>query len=129
MLSHLDEDGPVRLDNVKLGVCEVMGLEIDEPKLGCLRRRDSTPATFPFSCSSASTRRVSDQLREKLRETQPDNLPPQTRAASESLRRLLGDLEARDGILDRRFYVVCEFARHRRATAACWQGPAYPSTR
>ena len=34
MLSHLDDDGPVRLDSVKLGVCEVMGLEIDEPKLG-----------------------------------------------------------------------------------------------
>ena len=34
MLSHLDDDGPVRLDGVKLGVCEVMGLEIDEPKLG-----------------------------------------------------------------------------------------------
>ena len=34
MLSHLEDDGPVRLDNVKLGVCEVMGLEIDEPKLG-----------------------------------------------------------------------------------------------
>ena len=34
MLSHLEEDGPVRLDGVKLGVCEVMGLEIDEPKLG-----------------------------------------------------------------------------------------------
>ena len=26
MLSHLDDDGPVRLDGVKLGVCEVMGL-------------------------------------------------------------------------------------------------------
>ena len=34
MLSHLDEDGPVRLDRVKLGVCEVIGLELDEPKLG-----------------------------------------------------------------------------------------------
>ena len=34
MLSHLEEDGPVRLDGVKLGVCEVMGLELDEPKLG-----------------------------------------------------------------------------------------------
>ena len=34
MLSHLDDDGPVRLDGVKLGVCEVMGLELDEPKLG-----------------------------------------------------------------------------------------------
>ena len=34
MLSHVEDDGPVRLDGVKLGVCEVMGLEIDEPKLG-----------------------------------------------------------------------------------------------
>ena len=34
MLSHLDDDGPMRLDGVKLGVCEAMGLEIDEPKLG-----------------------------------------------------------------------------------------------
>ena len=34
MLSHLDDDGPVRLDGLKLGVFEVMGLELDEPKLG-----------------------------------------------------------------------------------------------
>ena len=29
MLSHLEEDGPVRLDGVKLAVSEVMGLELD----------------------------------------------------------------------------------------------------
>ena len=34
MLSHLEHDGPVRLDGVKLAVSEVMGLELDEPKLG-----------------------------------------------------------------------------------------------
>ena len=34
MLSHLEDDGPVRLDGVKLAVMEVMGLELDEPKLG-----------------------------------------------------------------------------------------------
>ena len=34
MLSHLEDDGPVRLDGVKLAVLEVMGLELDEPKLG-----------------------------------------------------------------------------------------------
>ena len=50
-------------------------------------------------------------LREELREAQPQDLPPQTRAAAESLRRLLTELEARDGILDRRFYAVCEFGR------------------
>ncbi len=57
MLSHLEEDGPVRLDGVKLGVCEVMGLEIDEPKLGPSPGR-STPATSPCSSSSVSTRRA-----------------------------------------------------------------------
>ena len=50
-------------------------------------------------------------MRDKLEQTQPEDLPPQTRAASESLGRLLTDLEARDGILDRRFYAVCEFGR------------------
>ena len=39
MLSHLEDDGPVRLDRQKLGVCEVLGLELDEPRLGVVRRR------------------------------------------------------------------------------------------
>ena len=50
-------------------------------------------------------------MRESLQQSQPEDLPPQTKAASESLRRLLTDLETRDGILDRRFYAVCEFER------------------
>ena len=45
MLSHLDEDGPVRLDGVKLGVCEVMGLELDEPKLGAVLLAVTPPRT------------------------------------------------------------------------------------
>ena len=52
-----------------------------------------------------------DSLREDLQRAQPEDLPPQTRPASESLQRLLTDLEARDGILDRRFYAVCGFGR------------------
>ena len=43
MLSHLEDDGPVRLDRVKLAVMEVMGLELDEPKLGSLRRIAERP--------------------------------------------------------------------------------------
>ena len=34
MLSHLEADGPVRLDGVKLALTELMGLELDGPKLG-----------------------------------------------------------------------------------------------
>ena len=110
MLSHLDADGPVRLDGVKVGVCEVMGLEIDEPKLGAFAGALNA-LDFPAQLLVRQHPPRLGRMREKLQKAQPDNLPPQTKAAAESLRRLLTDLEARDGILDRRFYAVCEFAR------------------
>ena len=110
MLSHLDDDGPVRLDGVKLGVCEAMGLEIDEPKLGAFAGALNA-LDFPVQLLIRQHPPRLGQLREKLREAQPEDLPPQTEAAAESLGRLLTELETRDGILDRRFYAVCEFAR------------------
>ena len=110
MLSHLEDDGPVRLDGVKLGVCEVMGLELDEPKLGAFTGALNA-LDFPAQLLIRQHPPRLEGMREKLKETQPEDLPPQTRAAAESLQRLLTDLEARDGILDRRFYAVCEFAR------------------
>ncbi len=110
MLLHLEEDGPVRLDGVKVGVCEVMGLEIDEPKLGAFAGALNA-LDFPVQLLVRQHPPRLGGLREKLQEAQPDDLPPQTRAASESLRRLLTDLETRDGILDRRFYAVCEHSR------------------
>ncbi len=110
MVSHLDEDGPVRLDGVKLGVCEVMGLEIDEPKLGAFAGALNA-CDFPVQLLIRQHPPRLGGLREKLQQAQPQDLPSQTEAASESLRRLLTELEARDGILDRRFYAVTEFAR------------------
>ena len=110
MLSHLEEGGPVRLDGVKLGVCELMGLEMDEPKLGAFTGALNA-LDFPAQLLIRQHPPRLGGLREELKEAQPGNLPPQTKAASESLRRLLTELEARDGILDRRFYAVCEFAR------------------
>ena len=110
MLSHLDDDGPVRLDGVKLGVCEVMGLEIDEPKLGAFAGALNA-LDFPAQLLVRQHPPRLERLRENLKQAQPADLPPQTKAAAESLGRLLTDLENRDGILDRRFYAVCEAAR------------------
>ena len=110
MVSHLDDDGPVRLDGVKLGVCEVMGLELDEPKLGAFAGALNA-CDFPVQLLIRQHPPRLGGLRDKLAEAQPQDLPPQTEAASESLRRLLTDLETRDGILDRRFYAVTEFGR------------------
>ena len=110
MVSHLEDDGIVRLDGVKVAACEVMGLEIDEPKLGAFAGALNA-LDFPVQLLIRQHPPRLGGLRDRLRETQPTDLPPQTRAASESLRRLLADLEARDGILDRRFYAVCEAER------------------
>ena len=110
MVFHLEEDGPVRLDGVKLGVCEVMGLELDEPKLGAFAGALNA-LDFPVQLLIRQHPPCLGGLRSKLTEAQPQNLPPQTRAAAESLNRLLTDLESRDGILDRRFYAVCEHTR------------------
>ena len=110
MLSHLDEDGPVRLDRVKIGVCEVMGLEMDEPKLGAFAGALNA-LDFPAQLLIRQHAPRLGRLRDDLQRAQPEDLPPQTRDAAESLQRLLTDLEARDGILDRRFYAVCEFGR------------------
>ena len=110
MLSHLEEDGPVRLDGVKLAVCEVMGLELDEPKLGAFAGALNA-LDFPVQLLVRQHPPVLQGLRNSLAEAQPGDLPDQTREAAESLRRLLTGLETRDGILDRRFYAVCEFDR------------------
>ena len=110
MLSHLEDDGPVRLDGVKVGVCEVLGLELDEPKLGAFAGALNA-CDFPIQLLVRQHPPGLGQLQKDLAEAQPDDLPPRTKAAAESLRRLLGELEHRDGILDRRFYAVCEHER------------------
>ena len=80
MLSHLDDDGPVRLDGVKLGVCEVMGLELDEPKLGAFAGALNA-LDFPAQLLIRQHPPRLGGLRENLKQAQPADLPPQTRAA------------------------------------------------
>ena len=110
MLSHLEEDGPVRLDGVKLAVCEVMGLELDEPKLGAFAGALNA-LDFPVQLLVRQHPPVLATLRKNLAEAQSQDLPHRTKAAAESLGRLLTGLESREGILDRRFYAVCEHSR------------------
>ncbi len=110
MLSHLEDDGPVRLDGQKLGVCEVLGLELDEPKLGAFAGALNA-CDFPLQLLVRQHPPGLGKLRDDLEAAQPEGLPSRTKAAAESLRRLLGELETREGILDRRFYAVCEYER------------------
>ena len=107
MLSHVEPDGPVRLDGVKLSVTELMGLELDEAKLGAFA---GALNACDFSLQLLVRQHPPDlsRLRCDLSEAQPDDLPQQTKQAAESSRRLLEELESRPGILDRRFYAICE---------------------
>ena len=110
MLSHVEDDGPVRMDGVKLGVCEVMGLELDEPKLGAFAGALNA-MDFPVQLLIRQHPPRLKRLRTRLQTEKPGGLPAQTDAAAESLQRLLEDLESRDGVLDRRFYAVCGHER------------------
>ena len=110
MLSHVDDDGPVRIGGVKLGILEALGLELDEPKLGAFAGALNA-MDFPVQLLIRQHSPDLSRLRQRLEEEQPEGLPPQTKAAGESLRGLLTDMETREGIVDRRFYAVCDFER------------------
>ena len=89
MLSHLEDDGPVRLDGVKLAVMEVMGLELDEPKLGAFAG-SLNALDFPVQLLVRQHPPVLAALRNTLAEAQPDDLPQQTKRRRRfSLGRLL----------------------------------------
>ena len=107
MLSHVESDGPVRLDGVKLSVTELMGLELDEAKLGAFA---GALNACDFSLQLLVRQHPPDlsRLRRELAGAQPANLPEATKQAADSSRRLLSELESRPGILDRRFYAICE---------------------
>ena len=110
MLSHVEDDGPVRIDGAKLGILEALGLELDEPKLGAFAGALNA-MDFPVQLLIRQHSPDLSRLRQRLEEEQPDGLPPQTTAAGESLRGLLTDMENREGVVDRRFYAVCDFER------------------
>ena len=106
LVSHLADDGPVRIDGVKVGVCEVLGLEIDGPKLGAFAGALNA-LDFPLQLLVRQHPPDLSGMRDRLAEARPEDLPERTGRAAESLQGLLTDLESRDGILDRRFYAVC----------------------
>ena len=106
LMSHLADDGPVRIDGVKIGVCEVMGLELDGPRLGAFAGALNA-LDFPLQLLVRQHPPDLSGMRERLAGSRPGDLPARTREAAASLQRLLVDLETRDGIVDRRFYTAC----------------------
>ena len=111
MLSHLEEDGPVRLDGMKLAVMRGDGAGAGRTQVGRLRRFPERPGLPGATAGAPAPAGLGNPAEQSLTEAQPEDLPQQTRDAADSLGRLLTTLEAREGILDRRFYAVCEHNR------------------
>ena len=81
MLSHVEPDGPVRLDGVKLALTELMGLELDAPKLGAFAGLLNA-CDFPVATARAPApaRPRTDAMRTG-RSRSRSSLPDQTREA------------------------------------------------
>ncbi len=108
MISHVEDDGPVRADSVKVAVMEVSGLEIDESAVGAFAGAlNACDSPVQFLIRQHPPRL--EKLRRGLEDAQPERLPSRARSAARSLRDLLESLENRDGVLDRRYYAICGF--------------------
>ncbi len=80
---------------------------MDEAKLGAFA---GALNACDFSLQLLVRQRPPDlsRLQRELEDAQSEDLPVQTQVAAESSRCLLEELESRHGILDRRFYAICE---------------------
>ena len=110
MLSHLEDDAIVRIDGTKTAVLEATGAEIDEPKTAAFAAALNA-LDFPVQFLIRQHPPRLQRIRADLLEAQPTDMPEHARDAANSLQRLLLQLESRDGILDRRFYALCDQGR------------------
>ena len=124
MLSHLDDDGPVRLDGVKLGVCEAMGLGDRRAEAGGLRRGAQRPGLSGPASRAPAPAAPGPPERQPQGDPGRATCPRRRRPPPSPLQRLLTELEARDGILDRRFYAVVRVRTGGRATGPAGKGRA-----
>ena len=105
-----------------------MGLELDEPKLGAFAGALNA-LDFPAQLLVRQHAPSLGRLRENLQEAQPESLPPQTKAASESP----PTLADRPGKARRHpgpaLSTPCASSGGLTSCEGCWRGPGCPSTR
>ena len=109
-VARVDEETVVRPGGVEVSVMEVRGVEADQPLIaafaGVLNARD-----FPVQLLVRQHPPRLKSLREAIAGQRPDGLAAGVAAASDSLDGFLVKLEGQTGVVDRRFYAVCERSR------------------
>ena len=127
MLSHVEPDGPVRLDGVKLALTELMGLDLDAPKLGAFAGLLNA-CDFPLQLLVRQHPPDLERMRRELEQAQPESLPDQTKdAARRSAVCSLNWSRARASSTG----VSTPSVRRstRKSCAACWPAPVSRSIR
>ena len=100
----------VRSDGRRMAVFQVKGKEIDHPSVASFAGAlNSLQGHVQFLIRQHSPRL--SEFRTKMRAHRGDGLSERLVEAAESLDVLLGDKEDEEGLMDRRFYIVCDEER------------------
>ena len=105
----LDDDGPVRHDGTKLSILEIDGVEVTTSALGAYAGLLNA-TNFPIQILVRQHAPQMESMVEDMIARRPDYLTEKVQEAADSLDELLLGLEQREGLVDRRFYVICDQA-------------------
>ena len=109
--THIENgDRLVRSDGRRMAVFQVKGKEIDHPSVASFAGAlNSLQGHVQFLIRQHSPRL--NEFRAKMRAQRGGGLSERLVEAAESLDILLGDKEDEEGLMDRRFYIVCDDER------------------
>ena len=107
-LSHIEDDCLVAMDGRKVTVFEVSGREFSIDSVGSFSRLLNT-LNFNVQILMRQHHPSMEKMRRMLREKREPRLTDAIDKAADSLDEMLGSFEMRDGMFDRRFYVICNF--------------------
>ncbi len=105
-LSHIEDNCMVATDGRRVSVFEVGGREFSLESVGSFGRMLNT-LSFNIQIIVRQHQPSMKSMRERLRASREPRLTEKIQEAADSLDKMLDDFEHRDGIFDRRFYVVC----------------------
>ena len=108
-LAWLEDDGPVRPDGTKLSILEIDGVEVTTSALGAYAGLLNA-TDFPIQILVRQHAPQMGSMVDDMRARRPDHLTDKVQEAAESLDDLLLNVEHREGLVDRRFYVICDQA-------------------
>ena len=106
-LSHIKDEALVAMDGRRVSVFEIGGKEFSAESVGSFGRLLNT-LNFNAQILVRQHQPSMVAMREDLRNNREPGLTPKIHEAADSLDRLLDSFESRDGIFDRRFYIICD---------------------